>query len=178
MATYQVGSSTYEVPDNISQAQLTTVLTELANREAATGKQAPVVDPLVAETNRAAIDKIAEGIPEPVKAVANKIGSIFKSGYNALPEDVQKAGRTSGNFLLDSIEILSRPFQATATYLKAVGQTPEFKSGAPILEILSDKNLADAQKASIRGIKGEYYPCKPDIFHLTYDEAYENNSVN
>jgi len=168
MATYQVGSSTYEVPDNISQAQLTTVLTELANREAATGKQAPVVDPLVAETNKAAIDKIAQAIPEPVKEVASKIGSIFSSGYNALPEDVQKAGKSTGNFLLDSIEILSRPFQASATYLKAIGQTPEFKSGAPIWEILSDKNLANAQKASIRGIKGEekasFQEALPDDF--------------
>jgi hypothetical protein len=23
----------------------------------------------------------------------------------------------------------------------------------------------------IRGVKGEYYPCKPDIFALTYEEA-------
>lgn len=25
----------------------------------------------------------------------------------------------------------------------------------------------------IRGVKGELYPCKPDIFHATYDEAGE-----
>lgn len=174
MATYQVGSSTYEVPDNLSQAQLTTVLTELANREAAAGKQAPVADPLVAETNKAAIDKISQAIPDPVKEVASKIGSIFSSGYNALPEDVQKAGKSTGNFLLDSIEILSRPFQATATYLKAIGQTPEFKSGAPIWEILSDKNLADAQKASIRGIKGEE---KASFQEALPDEFRKNNPV-
>ena len=174
MATYQVGSSTYEVPDNLSQAQLTTVLTELANREAAAGKQAPVADPLVAETNKAAIDKISQAIPDPVKEVASKIGSIFSSGYNALPEDVQKAGKSTGNFLLDSIEILSRPFQATATYLKAIGQTPEFKSGAPIWEILSDKNLADAQKASIRGIKGEE---KASFQEALPDDFRKNNPV-
>ena len=23
----------------------------------------------------------------------------------------------------------------------------------------------------IRGVKGEYYPCKPDIFEQTYEEA-------
>ena len=23
----------------------------------------------------------------------------------------------------------------------------------------------------IRGVKGEYYPCKPDIFEMTYEEA-------
>ena len=99
MAKYQVGSSTYEVPDNLSQEQLTTVLTELANREAASTKQAPIADPLVAETNKAAIDRIAQAIPEPVKEIASKVGNIVKSGYNALPEDVQKAGKTTGNFL-------------------------------------------------------------------------------
>jgi hypothetical protein len=25
----------------------------------------------------------------------------------------------------------------------------------------------------IKGVKGEFYPCKPDIFKLTYDEAGE-----
>lgn len=25
----------------------------------------------------------------------------------------------------------------------------------------------------IKGVKGEFYPCKPDIFHLTYDEVPE-----
>ena len=24
---------------------------------------------------------------------------------------------------------------------------------------------------SIKGVKGEYYPCKPDIFEMTYEEA-------
>ena len=23
----------------------------------------------------------------------------------------------------------------------------------------------------IKGVKGEFYPCKPDIFHMTYDEV-------
>ena len=27
----------------------------------------------------------------------------------------------------------------------------------------------------IKGIKGEFYPCKPDIFHLTYDEVTDEN---
>ena len=174
MATYQVGSSTYEVPDNLSQEQLTSVLTGLAKQEAAAGKQAPVADPLVAETNKAAIDRIAQAIPDPVKEVAGKIGSIFKSGYDALPEDVQKAGKTTGNFLLDSIEILSRPFQAVATWSKSIGQTPEFKNGAPIWEILSDKNLKDAQQAGIRGLRGEE---KASFQEALPEEFRRNNPV-
>ena len=27
----------------------------------------------------------------------------------------------------------------------------------------------------IKGIKGEFYPCKPDIFELTYEEVLEND---
>jgi len=39
--------------------------------------------------------------------------------------------------------------------------------------------LEDAMKCSIgdfiiRGVKGEFYPCKPDIFELTYEKIYEN----
>ena len=152
-------------PEGATEAQAIAYAQQQYNPSA---KQAPAVDPLVAETNKAAIDKISQAIPEPVKEVASKIGSIFSAGYNALPEDVQKAGKSTGNFLLDSIEMLSRPFQATSTYLKAIGQTPEFKSGAPIWEILSNKNLADAQKAGIRGLTGEekatFQEALPDDF--------------
>lgn len=28
----------------------------------------------------------------------------------------------------------------------------------------------------IKGIKGEFYPCKPDIFEATYDEVLPDNS--
>ncbi len=158
-------------PEGATEAQAIAYAQQQYNPSA---KQAPAVDPLIAETNKAAIDKISQAIPEPVKEVASKIGSIFSAGYNALPEDVQKAGKSTGNFLLDSIEILSRPFQATSTYLKAIGQTPEFKSGAPIWEILSDKNLANAQKASIRGIKGEE---KASFQEALPDEFRRNNPV-
>jgi len=152
-------------PEGATEAQAIAYAQQQYNPSA---KQAPAVDPLVAETNKAAIDKISQNIPEPVKEIASKISNVVKAGYNALPEDVQKAGKSTGNFLLDSIEILSRPFQATSTYLKAIGQTPEFKSGAPIWEILSDKNLANAQKAGIRGLTGEekatFQEALPDDF--------------
>lgn len=29
----------------------------------------------------------------------------------------------------------------------------------------------------IRGVKGEFYPCKPDIFHLTYDTVEEESTA-
>ena len=27
----------------------------------------------------------------------------------------------------------------------------------------------------IKGVQGEFYPCKPDIFEMTYDKVEENN---
>lgn len=31
------------------------------------------------------------------------------------------------------------------------------------------KHYADVGDYIIKGVKGEFYPCKPDIFHLTYE---------
>ena len=33
--------------------------------------------------------------------------------------------------------------------------------------------IADENDWIIRGVKGEIYPCKPDIFELTYEEVIE-----
>jgi hypothetical protein len=32
---------------------------------------------------------------------------------------------------------------------------------------------ADIGDFIIKGVKGEYYPCKPDIFEMTYDKVIE-----
>ena len=32
------------------------------------------------------------------------------------------------------------------------------------------KHVASIGDYIIKGVQGEFYPCKPDIFHLTYDE--------
>jgi hypothetical protein len=114
------------------------------------------VAPLTVESvNVAGIKAVGEAIPKPIKEAAGVVGEVAQAGWEALPEPVQKAGRATGNFLLDAIDILQRPFQATATYVKALGTTEEAQQGAPLWEILSTKNLAKAQQAGIRGLKGE-----------------------
>lgn len=40
-----------------------------------------------------------------------------------------------------------------------------------LIETLEGDMLADPGDWIIRGVKGEFYPCKPDIFAATYDEA-------
>jgi hypothetical protein len=40
-----------------------------------------------------------------------------------------------------------------------------------IIETLEGDMLAEYGDWIIKGIKGEFYPCKPDIFAATYDPA-------
>ena len=42
------------------------------------------------------------------------------------------------------------------------------KLGLPTLEGVMEASPGDW---IIRGVKGELYPCKPDIFEMTYEEA-------
>lgn len=35
---------------------------------------------------------------------------------------------------------------------------------------LEGEMRADRNDYIIKGVKGEFYPCKPDIFHLTYEK--------
>lgn len=49
-------------------------------------------------------------------------------------------------------------------------------AGEPVFEGLEIKTLEGIMLARfgdfiIRGIKGEFYPCKPDIFYATYEEV-------
>ena len=47
----------------------------------------------------------------------------------------------------------------------------QFTGAALIIPTLEGDHRADVGDWIIRGVKGEYYPCKPDIFTATYDPA-------
>ena len=42
-------------------------------------------------------------------------------------------------------------------------------TGGLIIKTLEGEHIAKIDDYIIKGIKGEYYPCKPDIFIKTYD---------
>ena len=39
------------------------------------------------------------------------------------------------------------------------------------IETLEGKMFAEVNDYIIKGVKGEFYPCKPDIFEQTYEEV-------
>jgi hypothetical protein len=64
----------------------------------------------------------------------------------------------------------------TETFMKGSGayiDYSEYQLGVikiPTLEGIMDARVDDY---IIKGIKGEFYPCKPDIFELTYEKVEE-----
>jgi hypothetical protein len=45
------------------------------------------------------------------------------------------------------------------------------RDGALVIKTLEGNMLADKGDWIIKGVKGEFYLCKPDIFEATYDPA-------
>lgn len=46
-----------------------------------------------------------------------------------------------------------------------------FDNGVLMIKTLEGNMMASKGDYIIRGVKGEYYPCKPDIFELTYNKS-------
>lgn len=45
------------------------------------------------------------------------------------------------------------------------------EDGSPIIATLEGNHKVTEGDFIIRGIKGEFYPCKPDIFEATYEKV-------
>lgn len=54
---------------------------------------------------------------------------------------------------------------------KFVGDKAYTSNGNLFIKTLEGDHRASIGDYIIKGIKGEFYPCKPDIFRMTYDEA-------
>ena len=46
-----------------------------------------------------------------------------------------------------------------------------YKTGELTIETLEGNHIASKGDFIIKGVKGEFYPCKPDIFEMTYEKA-------
>lgn len=79
--------------------------------------------------------------------------------------------------IVDAVEWTGANHLITETFMKGSGATIDYserKLGVikiPTLEGIMDAFVGDF---IIKGIKGEFYPCKPDIFKLTYEAVIED----
>jgi len=56
---------------------------------------------------------------------------------------------------------------------KFVGGDAELRDGKLVVATLEGPLNASLDDWIIKGVKGEFYPCKPDIFEATYDRVGE-----
>ena len=53
-----------------------------------------------------------------------------------------------------------------------------WKNNGLTIQTLEGDHLAKAGDYIIKGVQGEFYPCKPDIFLATYEEVIEDGNLD
>jgi hypothetical protein len=162
------------VPEGTTQAELMRRL-----KLAETPTQEPVRDPLTSQVNQQALESISAAIPEPVKEAASAAGETISGAWNALPEGVKEPLKTTGNFLLDALDYLQRPFQAVAVSLK---ETRRLEKERPLSErnpfeipqAFTKEGAEKVQAAAARGFTGKE---KASTQELLSDEFRKENPV-
>lgn len=77
---------------------------------------------------------------------------------------LKEATRFMGGFSFDEMSVeWGKPFISVARYYEVLNYME--------IKTLEGISRADVGDYIIRGLKGEFYPCKPDIFEETYEPA-------
>jgi len=70
-----------------------------------------------------------------------------------------------------TIQAMQLTPENAAEIAKWVGGDVQLEGNEVVIITLEGNMRADVGDYIIRGVKGEYYPCKPDIFWATYEFA-------
>jgi len=76
--------------------------------------------------------------------------------------------------LIEAVQWTNNPAPSSLAEIHAMGCAPLFAAdgtAALIIKTLDGDMRAEVGDWIIRGVKGEFYPCKDDIFRATYEEV-------
>ncbi len=71
--------------------------------------------------------------------------------------------------VIEAMQNLTGHAESISTWMKSHGVTPVWDGATFAIVTLEGTMTAGRGDWIIRGVKGEFYPCKPDIFEATYD---------
>lgn len=93
--------------------------------------------------------------------------------YKKKPVVIEAFQWTAGPDQLEDPEWIVEALKKPVTEVGAASVIIDGDSGNPIMRIRTLEGPITAQVGDyiIRGVKGELYPCKPDIFEATYEPA-------
>ena len=72
--------------------------------------------------------------------------------------------------VIEAVQFIAANFDELEGF---VGGDAEFREGELVIATLEGPLRAAPKDWIIKGIKGEFYPCKPDIFAATYEPVTE-----
>ena len=75
---------------------------------------------------------------------------------------------TKKSVTIEAVQFVAANFEEIEEF---VDGDAEFRDGDLIVATLEGPLRASPNDWIIKGVKGEFYPCKPDIFAATYDAA-------
>ena len=68
--------------------------------------------------------------------------------------------------VIDAVQFTGLNFEEMEEF---VGGDAEFRNGGLLIATLEGAMTAAVNDWIIKGVQGEFYPCKPDIFEATYE---------
>lgn len=70
---------------------------------------------------------------------------------------------------IEAIQLAVGRAETISSWMKSHGVTPKWDGRSFTIPTMEGEMRADHGDWIIKGVKGEFYPCKPDIFAATYD---------
>jgi hypothetical protein len=95
--------------------------------------------------------------------------------FRKKPVTVEAWPNYTGDPEIDGRCGLAVPMPVWLNAARPTGQVVPGPNGSLLILTLEGRMLADVGDWIIKGIKGELYPCKPDIFAATYDPVTESH---
>ena len=93
-----------------------------------------------------------------------------------MPERWTKKPVTIEAMLFDGTDMTARTIESWSAGAVAMSKPWKVNYGFMDIETLEGTMTANTGDWIIRGVQGEFYPCKPDIFKATYEPATEEPS--
>lgn len=79
--------------------------------------------------------------------------------------------------IIEAMQLSNGTFNDALRWIGRNCEIPEYNADECCISIETLEGIMDAHEGDyiIRGIKGEFYPCKPDIFEASYEEVLEKS---
>lgn len=72
---------------------------------------------------------------------------------------------------IEAMRLNSENIREAILWINGDGVLAEFIASTVVISTLEGNMSAQLGDWIIKGVKGEFYPCKPDIFEATYEEV-------